>query len=207
MKTFIATALAALAHAYGEQYFQPNMYDANGYQSLTITEDGASKTVYLASPFWFTGGGGSQIEIPEGGRLYLSNTPDLNPETFYKPNLLGGSVEYDVDLSNINCGCIAAFYLVRAPAKDINGNYLTTDGFYYCDAQGVGGEYCPEFDIMEANKYAFQTTAHACSTPVNGHYDSNCEHGGLCITNSVDLWNHTGQMNFGPGSGYKINTE
>lgn len=34
-----------------------------------------------------------------------------NPH-YFLPNLLGGSVEYDVDLSQHECGCIAAFYLV-----------------------------------------------------------------------------------------------
>ena len=135
MRAFAASALAAIAYGFGEQMI-PEMYtaDSDGYVPLTITEDGESKTVYLAAPFWFTGEGGDHISIPEGGRLYLSNTADLNPETFYKPNLLGGSVEYDVDLSNIECGCIAAFYLVRAPARDSSGNYNQTDGFYYCDA-------------------------------------------------------------------------
>ena len=60
---------------------------------------------------------------------------------------------------------------------------------------------------MEANKYAFQTTAHPCYDKYNGHYTDNCEHGGLCIQNSVDNWNHSGQNNFGPGGQYKINTE
>lgn len=74
-----------------------------------------------------------------------------DPEGFYTPNLLGGSIEYDVDLSQMGCGCIAAFYLVKSPAKDEGGNFDNTDGFYYCDAQAVTGQYCPEFDIMEAN--------------------------------------------------------
>lgn len=51
----------------------------------------------------------------------------------------------------MGCGCIAAFYLVKSPAKDEGGNFDNTDGFYYCDAQAVTGQYCPEFDIMEAN--------------------------------------------------------
>jgi len=129
--------------------------DAPNYTALTITEDGAAKTVYIASPFWYTGEGGDRVTLPYGGRSYLSNTNYLDPEGYYKPNLLGGSLEYDVDLSQADCGCLATLYLVRAPAHDESGNYATTDGFYYCDAQAVGGEYCPEFDIMEANKYAY----------------------------------------------------
>jgi len=60
---------------------------------------------------------------------------------------------------------------------------------------------------MEANQYAYQTTAHACSGAwSNGHYDSNCEHGGLCIQNSVDNWNHKGKNYYGPGGQFNIDT-
>jgi hypothetical protein len=37
--------------------------------------------------------------MPYNGRGYLSKTASLDPTGFYSPNLLGGSVEYDVDLS------------------------------------------------------------------------------------------------------------
>ena len=73
----------------------------------------------------------------------------------------------------MECGCIAAFYTVSMPAKDSSGNYTAgDDGLWYCDANQVGGTYCPEFDIMEANKYAYQTTPHSCNSPSStGHYD------------------------------------
>ena len=160
MRSFAFVALSATAYAFGEAII-PELIQADGddWKTLNITEDGEAKTIYLATPTWFDGTGGDKVLIPEGGRLYFSTTPQLDPETYYKPNLLGGSVEYDVDMSPISCGCNAAFYLVRAPAKDSSGNYALTDGMYYCDAQAVGGkygkEYCPEFDIMEANKYAW----------------------------------------------------
>jgi hypothetical protein len=176
------------------------------FTPVTVTEDGEAKTVYIASPWWYTGVGGDEVQLPYGGRSYLSVTDYDTPEGFYKPNLLGGSIEYDMDLSQMTCGCIAALYLVRSPAHYDDGSYDSTDGFYYCDAQAVGGEYCPEFDIMEANQYAYQTTAHPCYTSYNGHYTDNCEHGGLCIQNSVDNWNHSGINNYGPGSWYQIDT-
>jgi hypothetical protein len=46
---------------------------------------------------------------------YLSEKPYLDPGSYFKPNLLGGSLEFDVDLSLRNCGCVAAFYLVNMP--------------------------------------------------------------------------------------------
>lgn len=75
----------------------------------------------------------------------------MDPTKIYRPNLLGGSVDYDVNLSSSVCGCIAAFYLVKAPGKNSSGDYWNTDGHYYCDANKVNGNFCPEFDIMEAN--------------------------------------------------------
>jgi hypothetical protein len=56
----------------------------------------------------------------------LFTAPNMDPTKYFKPNLLGATVEYDVNLSNRNCGCVAAFYLVKAPGKDKNGNYWKT---------------------------------------------------------------------------------
>ena len=72
------------------------------------------------------------------------------------------------------------------------------NGDYYCDANQVGGTFCPEFDIMEANKYSWRTTAHTCDDPKLGHY-INCDKKGQ--GHDKDDW---GKDKFGPGS--KINT-
>ena len=56
--------------------------------------------------------------------------------------------------------------------------------FGYCDANKVDGFWCPEFDIMEANKYAFRSTAHSCDSPdASGAYH-NCDRAGKC---SIDV--------------------
>lgn len=154
MRSFIAACLATAALC-----FSTDLYDLtddsgiqivpNGWSTIQITHDGAAKTVYVASGS--SASSGNRMTIPYNNRAILTNSPTMDPAQFYRPNLLGGSVEYDVDLSQTNCGCIAAFYLVGAPGKDRNGNYLNTDGYYYCDANQVGGNYCPEYDIMEAN--------------------------------------------------------
>lgn len=66
----------------------------------------------------------------------------------------------------------------------------------------VGGHWCPEFDIMEANTYAFQTTPHRCDAPNSkGHY-SNCDRGGQCYQKA---W-HKMAGKYGPGDQYPINT-
>jgi len=63
----------------------------------------------------------STIVIPYNERAMLLTSYTANSETIYRPNLLGGAVDYDVDLSQSNCGCIAAFYLVSAPGKNSAG--------------------------------------------------------------------------------------
>jgi hypothetical protein len=135
-------------------------------------------TLYVASDTAYAQG--SEMILPFNARAYLSKAASLDPTQFYTPNLLGGSVEYDTDLSQSVCGCISAFYMVSMPGKDSNGNYWNTDGYYYCDANQVGGNYCPEFDIMEANQWAYQTTPHSCNAPNwAGHYDY-CNRAGSC---------------------------
>ena len=117
-----------------------------------MTVDGVSKTYYVAAPF--STAGDRNYKVPANGRGYISGSPSLdqsNPD-YFRPNLLGGSVEYDVDLSHHECGCIAAFYLVSMPGKHEDGSlWMNTDGWGYCDANKVDGNWCPEFDIMEAN--------------------------------------------------------
>ena len=66
-------------------------------------------------------------------------------------------------------------------------------GDYYCDANQVGGTYCPEMDVMEANKFAMASTPHTCQY-VAPHYYPTCDRGG-CGTNVLDV-NFNG---YGPG--------
>ena len=106
-------------------------------------------------------------------------TPSLYSFGFFKLNLLFGSVEYDVDLSQIDCGCAAMFYLVALPATGSDGKPHNTDGYYYCDANNISGEWCPEYDIMEANRFSWRTTAHVCYGE-GPHYDS-CDRAGKGI--------------------------
>ena len=97
--------------------------------------DCKTDTYYVAAGF--SSKGGSDYVIPADARGYISTTSSLdssNP-SYFRPNLLGGSVEWDVDLSDHECGCLATFYLVSMPGKDADGNlWMDTDGWGYCDA-------------------------------------------------------------------------
>jgi hypothetical protein len=76
----------------------------------------------------------------------------------------------------------------------------SSGGDWYCDANNVGGVWCPEMDIMEANSYAWHTTPHHCDSPQGKHY-TNCDRGG----DGKDLFS-SDPTAYGPGSNFKINT-
>jgi len=92
--------------------------------------------------------------MPHITKAYLATSNgngSFTPTMYYAPNLLGGSISYDVNLYQATCSCNAALYLVSMPAKNRAGDYSAGRGDYYCDANDVGGSWCGELDIMEAN--------------------------------------------------------
>lgn len=125
---------------------------------------------------------------------------NIAPQRIAKFQLLDAWINYTVDLSKVGCGCNLAVYLISAPALDMEGNPSAGRGDYYCDANKVGGQWCPEVDLMEANTHAFQATLHKCDQPVgNGHYES-CDPKG-CGLNTRDFPN-----SYGPGDTSTIDT-
>lgn len=80
---------------------------------------------------------------------------------------------------------------------------MDTDGWGYCDANQVGGNYCPEFDLMEANKWSWATTPHKCDAPTSTGFFQNCDRGGTCQQNITDKLARNG---YGPGASYTIDT-
>ena len=98
-----------------------------------------------------------KLSFDFNNRMYLSYVDDTDPSKYFKVNLLDGSVTFDVDLSKSGCGCLTSLYAVLMPAVGNND-----DPFMYCDGSKVGGHFCPEFDLMQANKHAFRSNAHSC---------------------------------------------
>jgi len=129
---------------------------------------------------------------------------DWDPRSFKLFRLLGRTLTYTVDLSKVGCACNLALYLVPLPARGPSGSpsrgtcsYVS----YYCDANAACGNWCPELDVMQANKYVFAATPHKCDAPSsNGHY-SHCDREG-CGQNT----NTMGVMDYGPGKLYTIDT-
>lgn len=85
--------------------------------------------------------------------------------------LAGKTLSLTLDLSNADCGCNAAVYLVGMPDSRKAGDC----GDRYCDANAVCGLSCVEIDLVEANKVAFVSTVHVADDTSGeafglGHY-------------------------------------
>jgi hypothetical protein len=57
-------------------------------------------------------------------------------------------------------------------------------GDYYCDANFVNNNFCPEYDTFEGNKYTMASALHTCEY-VAPHFYPNCDRGG-CGTNAFN---------------------
>jgi len=129
---------------------------------LQYTVDGQLRTAYVMDNALNDHGevvkvSGNSITLGHGPRVYLSSRCDktISPDMFLKLNLMGKTMEYDLDLSKVGCGCNAAFYFVSMPA-----GVRTECSDYYCDANAVCGSNCAELDIQEGNTHAWATTPH-----------------------------------------------
>ena len=183
-----------LAHNNGAVIIKINGQPHTKYV-LSTDDDASHVRVYNTS-----------ITLQGGGRVYIGNSPSnsLDPNSYFNFDLQDDKSQskrltFDVDMNEVGCNCNGALYLVTMPAYNSNQQLQPgKDGSYYCDANQVGGTYCPEMDVMEANKYAMASTAHTCNY-IPPHYYSYCDRGG-CGTNVLDA--HLGE--FGPGK--KIDT-
>ena len=133
--------------------------------------------LYVQTPGWSSDVvvGESDLSFGYNKKMYLSNSPTMDTSEYFTPNMLGGSLTYQVDLSNVGCGCLTAFYAVSMPAVD-----NLDDPFKYCGSGTGAKAACPEFDIMEANMYGFHSTDHKCSSPNEEGVYTDCDANGEC---------------------------
>eukprot|EP00443_Scrippsiella_acuminata_P096046 CAMPEP_0115607112 /NCGR_PEP_ID=MMETSP0272-20121206/18342_1 /TAXON_ID=71861 /ORGANISM="Scrippsiella trochoidea, Strain CCMP3099" /LENGTH=793 /DNA_ID=CAMNT_0003042789 /DNA_START=1 /DNA_END=2382 /DNA_ORIENTATION=+ len=165
---------------------------------------GGVESAYLAGTGGNVDGDTMTIHHNAGFTIFTDKEKTWEPENIEEFKLLGKIISYRVDLSKVGCACNLAFYLISMPARDMQGKPSPGTNRqgqppYYCDANMVGGQWCPEIDIMEANNHAFQATLHRCDPAVNQHY-SFCDRGGCEQTT------RTKENAYGPGSEYTIDT-
>ena len=109
------------------------------------------------------GAGGDALTLTYGGgvvggpRVYLIEDEGTNANHLFM--LKNQEFTFDVELSSMPCGFNAALYFVGMTANEGGAE----NGTLYCDAQAVGGTFCSEMDVLEANTVAQQYTTHACT--------------------------------------------
>ena len=142
---------------------------------MKVTVNDEERTLYVLYPDWSDDivTDDKTLSFDYNNRMYLSKMEGVDPSQLFKANLLDGFISFDVDLSKSGCGCLTALYTVTMPAKD-----NLHDPFKYCDAAQVGGHFCPEFDLMEANKFAYRATAHRCNAPTSSGAFEDCDRAG-----------------------------
>ena len=165
---------------------------------ITIGMNGEKQEKYVLIPDWskefVTISNESSITLHGGGRVYLGNSDHIGMNSYYEMDLFGKRLVFDVDLSGVGCNCNGALYLVSMPAYNSGQQPQPgKNGEYYCDANQVGGTYCPEMDVFEANKYAMASTAHTCQYQAP-HYYPSCDRGG-CGENVLNA----AYSQYGPG--------
>jgi len=42
---------------------------------------------------------GTSFTVQKSNRVYFTTSDAMGPDNFYNPNLLGGSIEYDLDIA------------------------------------------------------------------------------------------------------------
>lgn len=176
-----------------------------GMEEKVLKIHGLKKKQYLAGVGISPRGDKLTLKHNSGTSLTHACKNHYGPWDLTQLRLIQGYVSFDVDLSNVGCACNLAFYLVSAPARDVDGipiagNNTYAPGNYYCDANKVGGQWCPEVDIMEANNHAFQATPHKCDAPVGDRHYDHCDRAGCAQNTKYQA------KSYGPGSSFKIDT-
>lgn len=144
----------------------------------------ARKTGPQPRPIWET-----RVHVPNNNSILIKDMEWDGQEFAFKPYLKGGALEYTVDLSTVECGCVAGVYAVKLDNEGCGEDFVTNDD-----------PVCPSIDIMQANPYGFNTAVHPCS---NG----NCDAQSQCEYNMREQGKEQyGEGAYGPG-GSLVNTD
>ena len=138
---------------------------------------------------------GEHMTLRGNQRAFLANKrhgSSWDEVSYDKVRLLGKTLHFTMDISQVGCGCNAALYLIdmKQPSEATGSNY--------CDIQMDDPQQCLEIDIIEANTGAAQATLH---TDGGVGYDDppTCNQWG-CAANWGRTDADTAQCRFGPAS-------
>lgn len=156
----------------------------SGFLKFTINENGNDYSKYLTTKSWSSAKvkeSGKCVEIEGNNSLFLRNEESFDDEAIFKTYLLGGAIEYDVDISETKSSCVAGMYMVH-----------TDDGM--CgEVDQYGRPMCQSIDAMQANLFGFESKAHPCG---NG----TCDAISKCIVSMQDQGiDKYGSGAYGPG--------
>jgi hypothetical protein len=127
-----------------------------------------------------------QIEMGLDNRAFILDYA-LDDSTYWAfwHYYIGGTLQFDVDVSSVGCECAAGVYLV-----ELNDDYCSWDS----KSRGETPQ-CATIDVMEANQHGFKTQSQPCEFGV-------CDEESQCPASA----NAAGTMKYGSGSEYLINT-
>lgn len=176
-----------------------------GDGGITVSWFGEDTVKYFVGAEIVSGGRGLILTAEPFMKVTLMNSPKRTSQTpadFAYLQLAGNSFRVTVNMGSpgASCGCNVAFFLVSMPSTG-PGQF----GDFYCDANCVGGNCCPEFDLIEMNTHALQVTNHKCSNyqkPPKQYGNWECDHGGSPIVKFANSGSE-----FGPGDHFTINSQ
>jgi hypothetical protein len=89
-----------------------------------------------------------KIEMGLNNRAFVLDQPyDDSTYWAYYHKYMGGTLMFDVDVSNVDCECAAGVYLVE----------LNDDHCSWNEKNPGETPQCATIDVMEANKHGFKT--------------------------------------------------
>jgi hypothetical protein len=151
---------------------------------MKIKVDGNERMVYARSQEWSnieTSMSDTCVTVPNNNSMMIKRMDYDGADYALKPWVRGGAISYNVDLSNVDCGCVAGVYFVAVDE--------------WCGEGAQQNDYpqCASIDVMQANKAGFNVGAHPCA---NGTCDaiSRCQYD--LAVEGIELY---GPDAYGPG--------
>jgi len=135
----------------------PGNLNLEGFGLTSIVPTGwANPDTFVAS---HVSSAGDELAPELGSRAYFAQSCKASVydhNQYLALNLLGKRMRYTTDMSDLGCGCNAAFYLTSMHQN----SHPSECSDYYCDANNVCGESCAEIDIQEGNRFSWHSTLH-----------------------------------------------